>query len=166
MTFDGGSGADSIVVNDQNNPYSNAVISRIYTVTDGVGRAVRQTPVVPRQSWECSCRWSSTSPASRILDLTTGGQNDVVSVVSKTSGETRIRTGNGDDVIVVAQTAGNLETVDGLEVDGQAGFDDDSAVRPQQDERRSAGDGAVRRRRGQRLAVHGQPGRHSRSARR
>jgi CubicO group peptidase (beta-lactamase class C family) len=122
MTFDGGFGDDSLVINDQNNPYSNASLSRIYTATSGSVARFAAHPAFPGNpafSIPVVVGFSGVEN----LDLTTGGQQDVVSVVSKTSGQTQVRTGNGDDTIIVAQTAGNLETVDGLEVDGQAGLD-------------------------------------------
>lgn len=122
MTFDGGSGNDSLVINDQNNPYSNAALSRIYTATSGSVARFAAHPAFPGNpafSIPVIIGFSGVEN----LDLTTGSQQDVVSVVSKTSGQTRVRTGNGNDTIIVAQTAGNLETVDGLEVDGQAGLD-------------------------------------------
>jgi CubicO group peptidase (beta-lactamase class C family) len=122
MTFDGGFGNDSITVNDQNNAYSNAVMSRMYTVTSGSVARFIQNPLFPGNPGMFLPVVVGFSGVEN-LDLATGGQNDVVNVVSKTSGETSIRTGNGDDVIVVAQTAGDIGTVDGLQVDGQNGLD-------------------------------------------
>lgn len=123
MTFDGGSGIDSITVNDQNNPYSNAAMSRIYTVTSGSVARFTQNPVFPANPGMFLPVVLGFSAVENFA-LTTGSQNDVVSVVSKTSGDTTIRTGNGDDVVVVAQAAGDIATVDGLQVDGQAGLDE------------------------------------------
>lgn len=122
MSFNGGTGNDSITINDQNNPYNNAVLSRMYTVTGGSVARFRQNPALPANPGAVLPVVVGFSGVEN-LDLTTGGQADVVNVVAKPSGNTRIRTGNGDDVIVVGQTAGNLETVDGLEVEGQAGID-------------------------------------------
>lgn len=122
MTFDGGFGDDSLVINDQNNPYSNVALSRIYTATSSSVARFAGHPAFPGNpafSIPVVVGFSGVEN----LDLTTGGQQDIVSVVSKTSGQTQVRTGNGDDVIIVAQTAGNLETVDGLVVDGQSGLD-------------------------------------------
>lgn len=122
MTFNGGTGDDSLVVNDQNNSYSNAALSRIYTAASGSVARYAAHPAFPGNpafSIPVVVGFSGVEN----LDLTTGAQQDVVSVVSKTSGQARVRTGNGDDTIIVAQSAGNLETVDGLEVDGQAGLD-------------------------------------------
>lgn len=122
MTFDGGTGVDSITINDQNNPYSNAVLSRMYTVTGSTVARHMAHPLFPgNPGFSIPIVVGFTGVEN--LDLSTGGQQDIVSVVSKTSGQTRVRTGNGDDTIVVAQTAGNLETIDGLWVDGQAGND-------------------------------------------
>jgi CubicO group peptidase (beta-lactamase class C family) len=122
MTFNGGSGEDSITVNDNNNPYSNAVMSRMYTVTNGSVARFRQNPGMPGNPAFFLPVVVNYSSAEN-MQLTTGGQNDVVQLVSKTAGDANILTGNGDDMIVVAQTAGNLEAVDGLWVDGQSGSD-------------------------------------------
>jgi CubicO group peptidase (beta-lactamase class C family) len=123
MTYNGGSGVDRIVVNDQLNPYSNPAVSRLYTVTDGSVARFRQNPAFPGNPGMFLPVVVNFAGVED-LDLTTGAQSDVASVVSMPSDATRIRTGAGDDVIVVAETAGNLESVDGLEVDGQAGLDE------------------------------------------
>ena len=122
FSFDGGTGDDSIVISDQSNPYSNAAMSRIYTVTgNSVARHMAHPafPGNPAFSLPVVVGFSGVEN----LDLTTGGQQDVVSIVSKTADQTRIRTGNGDDAVIVAQAAGNLEMVDGLIVEGQSGVD-------------------------------------------
>ncbi len=122
MIFDGGLGADSIDINDQSNPYSNIAYSRLYTVSSGAVTRFAGHPAFPGNPGQfipVSIGFSGVEN----LDVTTGGQTDVVSVVSKTSGETRVGTGAGDDTIIVAQSAGNIETVDGLVVDGQSGLD-------------------------------------------
>jgi hypothetical protein len=123
MTFNGGTGVDRIVVNDQNNTYSNPAVSRLYTVTDSSVARFRQNPAFPGNPGMFLPVVVNFSGVED-MDLDTGGQSDAVSLVSKPSGTTRIRTGAGDEVIVVAQSAGNLETVDGLEVNGQAGIDE------------------------------------------
>jgi hypothetical protein len=53
----------------------------------------------------------------------TGGQNDLVNVESTPSAGALIQTGAGNDVVHASPTAANLETVNGLQVDGGAGTD-------------------------------------------
>ena len=55
------------------------------------------------------------------LTLRTGGQDDVVNVESAPSAGALIQTGAGDDVVNASPTAANIETVNGLQVDGGHG---------------------------------------------
>src|SRR5690606_11129786 len=122
MMFNGGAGNDSIVINDQSNPYSNVVMSRLYTVGEGSVTRFKTRPTFPQNPGMFIPVTIGFNGVEN-LDVRAGGQYDTINVVSKTSGETIIRAGGGNDVITVAQNAGNFETVDGLEVDGQAGLD-------------------------------------------
>ncbi|MCA9236811.1 MAG: beta-lactamase family protein [Planctomycetales bacterium] len=122
MTFNGGFGDDSININDASNPYNNAVYSRIYTVGSGAVSRFMWNPSFPGNPaffLPVTVGYSGVEN----LDVTTGGQNDVVGVVSKTSGATHVKTGAGNDVITVGYSGGNLEAFDGLEVNGQSGTD-------------------------------------------
>lgn len=122
MTFNGGTGADTIYVNDHDNPYSHVNLSRVYTVSNGAVSRFMGNPSFPG------------NPAYFVpvtveycgvenLNLTTGDGQDVVGVVSMTSGDTFLQTGAGNDLIVVGASEGNLEAFDGLQADGQAGSD-------------------------------------------
>lgn len=121
MTFNGGSGTDTLNAHDQNNPYSMPGLSNLYSVSDAAIGRHRGLPI-PN---------AGTIPVPVVvnyalvenLDLTTGDLADVVQLASKTSGDTEIRTGTGNDVIVVAETDANLQLVAGLYIDGQTGTD-------------------------------------------
>jgi hypothetical protein len=122
MNFSGGTGDDSLTVNDASNPYSNLALSRNYAV--GASAVTRYAahpafPGNPGMFIPVAVGYSGVEN----LTVTTGGQTDLVAVTGMTSGDMEVRTGNGDDVITVAAVAGNLEAVDGLVVNGQAGID-------------------------------------------
>lgn len=121
MTFNGGSGTDTLNAHDQNNPYSMPGLSQIYTVSDAT--IVRQKGLFIPNTGTIPIPVTVNYAAVENLDLTTGDLGDVVNLASKTSGDTEIRTGTGNDTIRVGQVAGNLQLVDGLYVDGQEGTD-------------------------------------------
>ncbi len=121
MTFNGGSGTDTLNAHDHNNPYSMPGLSNLYSVSDGA--IVRHRGLTIPDAGTIPIPVTVNYALVENLDLTTGDQADVVQLASKTSGDTEIRTGTGNDVIVVAETAANLQLVAGLYVDGQAGTD-------------------------------------------
>jgi CubicO group peptidase (beta-lactamase class C family) len=121
MTFNGGSGDDRLVADDESNPYSFPGLSHTYSVSDTSilrhrGLFIPDNGVIPIP---VTVNYAGVEN----LELTTGGQGDLVHVISKTSGETEIRTGAGNDTVLVASAAANLQEVDGLYVDGQTGTD-------------------------------------------
>ena len=121
ITFNGGVGNDTMLVNDQNNPYSMPGLSRQYVIgNDAVSRYRGiSIPNVPLITYPVTVNYAGVEN----LEVVTGNQADVVKVASITSGVTEVRTGAGDDTILVGDVAGNLELFDGLLVDGQAGTD-------------------------------------------
>ncbi len=121
MTFNGGSGADTLLAYDQNNPYSMPGLSQIYAVSDEA--IARHRGLIIPNAGTIPIPVTVNYALVENLELTTGGQTDVVQLASKTSGVTEIRTGTGNDVVLVGQSAANLQLVDGLFVDGQAGTD-------------------------------------------
>ena len=146
MTFDGGWGTDSLVVNDQSNPYSNAAYSRIYTVSGGAVVAVRRTPRVPRQPGAFIPVAIGFSGVEN-LDVTTGGP--------ERRRERREQNFRRDPRPHRLGRRCDHRRADGRQHrDGRrpgsrrpGGLGHDSPVRPQQDERRSSSDWPVRRRR-------------------
>ena len=120
MTFNGGSGNDSLNANDQNNPYSMPGLSQTYVVSD---QAVSRHRGFMFQGNLIPVPVAVSYTGLENLDLNTGGLADIVHVASKTSGDMEIRTGDGNDVVIVGASVGNLQEFDGLFVDGQAGTD-------------------------------------------
>jgi CubicO group peptidase (beta-lactamase class C family) len=121
MTFNGGDGVDELRAHDHSNPYSMPGLSQLYAVgATGIGRyrglTIPNNPLIPVP---VTVQFAGVEN----LEVTTGGQADVVQLVSKTSGNTEIRTGGGNDVVQVAAGAANLEFVNGLFIDGQSGTD-------------------------------------------
>lgn len=121
MTFNGGSGVDTLLAYDQNNPYSMPGLSQIYSVSDEA--IVRHRGLAIPNAGTIPIPVTVSYAGVENLELTTGGQGDVVQLASKTSGVTEIRTGSGNDTVLVGQSAANLQLVDGLYVDGQTGTD-------------------------------------------
>jgi hypothetical protein len=120
MSFNGGSGVDTLRAYDQNNPYSMPALSQMYTVSE---EAIVRHRGLLIQNVLVPIPVTVNYALVENLELTTGGLADIVNVASKTSGDTEIRTGAGNDVVRVGQTAANLQFVDGLFVDGQTGTD-------------------------------------------
>ncbi|MDZ4782073.1 MAG: serine hydrolase [Planctomycetia bacterium] len=121
MTFNGGSGQDTLLAYDQNNPYSMPGLSQLYTVSDEA--IVRHRGLFIQNAGLVPIPVVVNYALVENLELTTGGLADIVNVASMTSGDTEIRTGAGNDVVRVGQTAANLQLVDGLFIDGQTGTD-------------------------------------------
>jgi len=119
MTFNGGFNTDTISVNDEFNPYSNAALSRLYTISDSGVSRFRSQPWNPGIPLPVSIAYTGVESA----DIRTGGQTDIVNVVSALSSVMNIRTGNGDDVITLGSSLGNLEEFDNTYVNGNAGID-------------------------------------------
>jgi CubicO group peptidase (beta-lactamase class C family) len=122
LTFNGGLGSDTLHVHDESNPYSNVAMSRIYTVSDSGISRFRAHPAFPGNPGMFLPVTIAYEGVENV-DLRTGALDDVVNVVSVVSGEMDVRTGNGNDVITVGATAGNLEQFDGLKVHGGSGVD-------------------------------------------
>ena len=122
MTFNGGLHTDTIVVNDQSNPYSNVSLSRHYTISDSGVSRFRAHPLQPSNPvifLPVSVAYTGVENA----DIRTGGQSDVVNVVSAVSGVMNVRTMGGNDVVSLGSALGNLEEFDSTYVDGGTGAD-------------------------------------------
>lgn len=122
LTFNGGFNTDTIYVHDELNPYSNVNLSRLYTISDsGVSRfrANPAQPWNPAMFLPVSIAYTDVESA----DIRTGGQYDVVNVVSALPGVMNVRTGAGNDTITLGSALGNLEEFDSTYVNGEAGAD-------------------------------------------
>jgi len=122
MTFNGGGGVDTLVADDRNNPYSMPDLSAQYAV-GGSSIARHRGITLPPFNVKIALPVAVNYSGVENLDLRTGQQADVVTLSGKTSGDTTIRTGQGDDRIAMAAAAANLELVDGVFIDGQEGSD-------------------------------------------
>ena len=107
LTVDAGGGADSMTLNDQNNPYDAGALSHVYTVTGGlVGRWFMAGQFGP-------FFLSLGYDAVETLNLFAGSQGDFIQVQGTSAG-TRVIGGGGDDTVAVGNAANTLDGLLGL----------------------------------------------------
>jgi len=126
LTVHGAAGEDALILYDAHNPYSH-VLSNQYEVAAGHVSRYRdvngpgQTHLPPGTDPADAVGVLVQMVSVELLDLTAGGEDDVIEVISSTSKATTIDANNGDDMIVT--TSGDLADVAGLFVQSNVGED-------------------------------------------